>query len=223
MKKIFLVCFLFLTSIVNASQVQLIAELRAPNQNGSNPDIFTNQERVPSDSSGVFQATLDTENMLLRNISLTVNGMGESDLRGFGPNSTPFHIHLPNNGPGTFGFNVIDLSFGADSSVFTFSSNGFTFFRDSVSILEEDQGAFFGLGIHPGNDVIVDRLLDESFILVHSNKDIFTNTVHPPQFPDGFPFGELRGEITVVPVPAAVWLFGSGLVLIFGLKKRQLV
>ncbi len=75
------------------------------------------------------------------------------------------------------------------------------------------------MGIHPGNDVIVDRLLEESFILVHSNKDIFTNTVHPPQFPDGFPFGELRGEINVVPVPAGLWLFGSGLIVLFGLKK----
>ncbi len=222
MKKILFIYLLLFSGFGFASQIQLLAELRAPNQNGSNPDVFTNLERVPSDASGVFRATLDTDDMLLRNITLTVSGMGESDLRGFGPNNTPFHIHLPNNGPGTFGFNVIDLSFGTDSSAFTFSGNGFSFFRDSVSILEEDQGAFFGLGIHPGNDVIFDRLLEESFILVHSNKDIFTNTVHPPQFPDGFPFGELRGEITVVPVPAALWLFGSGFVLLFGLKKDSL-
>jgi hypothetical protein len=200
----------------------LFAELRAPNQNGSNPDVFTNLERVPSDASRVFRATLDTGDMLLRNITLTINSMEESNLRGFGPNNTPFHIHLPNNGPGTFGFNVIDLSFGTDSSAFTFSGDGFSLFRDSVSILEEDQGAFFGLGIHPGNDVIVDRLLEKSFILVHSNKDIFTNTVHPPQFPDGFPFGELRGEINVVPVPATVWLFGSGLAMLFSMKKDGL-
>ncbi len=144
MKKILLVYLLFFTGISNASQIQLIAELRASNQNGSNPDVFTNLGRVPSDAGGVFQAMLDTEEMLLRNITLTVNGMRESDLRGFGPNNTPFHIHLPNNGPGTFGFNVIDLSFATDSSAFTFSGNGFTFFRDAVSILEEDQGAFFG-------------------------------------------------------------------------------
>ncbi|MFW5444477.1 MAG: VPLPA-CTERM sorting domain-containing protein [Methylococcaceae bacterium] len=222
MKKIFLLVFsLLLTGIAQASQVQLIANLRAPAEDGSNPDIFTDKDRVPSNASGIFRATLDTDNLVLTNVSLNVTGMLQSDLRKFGPNSTPFHIHLPNSGLGTFGFNVIDLSFEADASSFSFNSTGFSFQRESVSILEEDQGAFFGLGIHPGNDVIVDRLLDESFLLIHSNKDIFTNTVHPPQFLDGFPFGELRGEITVVPVPAAVWFFATGLIGLTGLKKRK--
>ncbi len=222
MKNILILVFSFLfIGSSQAAQINLIAELRAPNQNGSNPDIFTNMEHVPSNASGLFTATLDTDNNVLTNISLTVNGMLGSELRNFDPNSTPFHLHLPNNGPGTFGFNVIDLVFGADASAFSFNSTGFTFHRDSVSILEEDQGAFFGLGIHPGNDVIVDQLLSESFILVHSTKDIFTNTIHPARFPDGFPFGELRGEIAIVPVPNAVWLFGSGLVGLFSLRKRK--
>lgn len=221
MQKIAVLVFSFLISGVSqAALINLTAVLRAPNQNGSNPDII-NMERVPSNASGLFTAILDTDNNVLTNISLTVNGMLGSELRNFGPNSTPFHLHLPNGGSGSFGFNVIDLVFGADASAFNFNSTGFTFQRDTLSILEENQGAFFGLGIHPGNDVIVDRLLSESFILVHSTKDIFTNTVHPPQFPDGFPFGELRGEVTVVPVPAGVWLFGSGLIGLFGLRKRK--
>lgn len=222
MKKILIASIIVLyTGITQAALIPLSAQLRAPNQNGSNPDIFTTQDRVPSDASGTFSAILDTENKELTNIVLNVEGMVEGDLKNFGPNSTPFHLHIPNNGPGTFGFNVVDLVFGADASAFTFTSTGFSFVRDSVSVLEEDQGNFFGLGIHPGNDVIIDRLLEESFVLVHSNKNIFTNTIHPPQFPDGFPFGELRGEIKAVPLPAAIWLFGSALIGLSVFRKNK--
>jgi len=38
-----------------------------------------------------------------------------------------------------------------------------------------------------------------------------------------FPGGEIRGQVNVVPVPAAVWLFGSGLLgLIVAARRRKL-
>jgi hypothetical protein len=36
-----------------------------------------------------------------------------------------------------------------------------------------------------------------------------------------FPSGEIRGQVNVVPVPAAVWLFGSGLIGLIGLARRK--
>ena len=38
---------------------------------------------------------------------------------------------------------------------------------------------------------------------------------------DAFPSGEIRGQVNVVPVPAAVWLFGSGLLGLIGVARRQ--
>ena len=38
---------------------------------------------------------------------------------------------------------------------------------------------------------------------------------------DAFPGGEIRGQVNVVPVPAAVWLFGSGLLGLVGVARRK--
>lgn len=227
MKKIpvFLATGMLLAGSAQAEMIPLTAELKAPNQDGSNPDvIFDPQGIVPTSSTGTFSAILDTEAMVLTEVFLSVEGMVEADLLGFGPNSTPFHIHLPNNGTGTFGFNVIDLPFQEDASAFTYTATGFSWESDSISILEEDQGAINGAGLHPGNDLIVDALLSgDAFILVHSTKDIFTNVNHPPQFEDGFPFAEQRGEIvaSVVPVPAAAWLLLSGMSVLGVVARRR--
>ena len=36
-----------------------------------------------------------------------------------------------------------------------------------------------------------------------------------------FPGGEIRGQVEVVPIPAAVWLFGSGLVGLIAFARRK--
>ena len=38
---------------------------------------------------------------------------------------------------------------------------------------------------------------------------------------DAFPGGEIRGQVNVVPVPAAVWLFGSGLLGLVGVARGK--
>ena len=178
----------FFMSVSQAALYQLSADLRPPNQNGTDPDRITDpQGIVPSSASGAFSAILDTEALTLTDIVLSVEGMTKADLLNFGPNATPFHLHIPNSGPGSFGFNVVDLSFGPDAGHFITSATGFTYVRGYHSIKGDAQGQFVAAGIFPGDDVIADLLIDESFILVHSNKELFTNTVHPPQFPDGFP------------------------------------
>lgn len=36
-----------------------------------------------------------------------------------------------------------------------------------------------------------------------------------------YPGGEIRGQVEVVPIPAAIWLFGSGLIGLIGLVRRK--
>lgn len=38
---------------------------------------------------------------------------------------------------------------------------------------------------------------------------------------DLFPGGEIRGQVQVVPVPAAIWLFGTGLLGMIGFARRK--
>jgi len=38
---------------------------------------------------------------------------------------------------------------------------------------------------------------------------------------DLFPAGEIRGQVNVVPIPAAIWLFGSGLLGLIGIARRK--
>jgi len=183
---------------------KLTAMLSAPNQNGTHPDFVTDDfGTVPSTATGEFSAELDLSSNQLLNITLNVVGMSKSDLKNFGPNMTPFHLHLPNSGKqGDFGFNVIDLLYGADDSQLVDTENGFSFYRESMSILAADQGKYQAAGVHPGDEKIGELLVKGfPFILVHSSKDIFTNTKgkfpNGKPVPVGFPFGELRGEVTM--------------------------
>lgn len=38
---------------------------------------------------------------------------------------------------------------------------------------------------------------------------------------DFAPSGEIRGQVEVVPVPAAIWLFGSGLLALLAMRRRK--
>lgn len=184
--------------------LSLQATLSPPNQTGTNPEYREDALGVvPSSASGHFSATLDVTGNELRDIVLEVAGMSVADLKNFGPNGTPFHLHLPNSGrKGDFGFNVVDLMFDAPEGSLVDTDEGFRFTRPSMSILVAAQGKYGKAGVHPGDDVIAQRLVEgHAFVLVHSSKPIFTNA--DGKFPDGrptpkgFPFGELRGEVIV--------------------------
>jgi len=186
------------------NRLKLVATLSPPNQNGTHPDYSTDPGGVvPSDATGTFSAYLNLETNTLEEIKLDVEGMTPDDLKGFGPNSTQFHIHLPKDGKqGAFGFNVVDLVHGADDGAIMATDKGFSFTRASHSILGAAQGNYTNAGVHPGDDKIADLLQNGyPFVLVHSSKDIFTNDMAKlpsgDPAPKGFPFGELRGEITI--------------------------
>ena len=208
--------FLFQFAIVALSPLTLCAQdtfelmgmLGAANQNGSDPAVVTDPGGiVPTDATGMIHIVVDVMTNTL-DFSLEVDGISTADLREFGPNLSPIHLHLAGGGnPGNFGPIAIDLSQNAPASSFVDTANGFTFSRQDVSILLEDQGGV-ALGMHPGNDQIVDALQSGNmFVLVHTMNDIFTQEgatlPSGDPAPVGFPFGEIRGNVTVVPEPSA--------------------
>jgi hypothetical protein len=196
--------FPIMTQAVTVSEpsvISLFGNLRAANQNGSDSDLTTDPNGVvPTSANGTILIQLNPVASTL-DFSLTVEGIFQSDLRNFGPNATPIHLHLAGGGnPGNFGPIAVDLSLGADSGDFTDTRTGFEFNRQGISILLEDQGNV-QLGMHPGNDQIVESLLSgNAFVLVHTNNSII----------NGFPFGEIRGNVNPVPLPAALPLMMLG-------------
>ncbi len=187
---------------------ELMGMLSAANQNGSDPAVVMDPNGVvPTDAAGMIHLVVDPMSNTL-DFSLEVDGISTGELRNFGPNMTPIHLHLAGGGnPGNFGPISIDLSLDAPMGSFTDTSDGFTFAREDVSILLEDQGGV-AIGMHPGNDQIIDALQSGNmFVLVHTTNDIFTQEgatlPNGNPAPVGFPFGEIRGNVSVVPEPSS--------------------
>gem|GEM_PF-1352779 len=181
-----------------ADVIRLSASLKPANQNGTDPVLVTDPLGVvPSEASGSIRIQVNTDTSTLA-YQLVVSGIGREQLRAFGPNSTPIHLHLAAGGsPGNFGPIAVDLTLGAVDSDYTATDNGFRLSRQGVSILLEDQGNV-KLGMHPGNENIVAALQSgNAFVLVHTNKDIFVNNTGPAP---GFPFAEIRGNLDRVQV-----------------------
>ncbi len=210
-QKLVLLTGLVLPLMTQAALIELRGELGAANQNGSDPDLVVDPNGiVPTSAFGIINIFLDTDSNTL-DFNLTVDGIFQSDLRDFGPNATPIHLHLAGGGnPGNFGPIAVDLSLGADASDFNDTSAGFDFSRSGVSILLADQGNV-QLGMHSGDNLILASLLSgDAFVLVHTNNaDI-----------NGFPFGEIRGNLNPVPLPAALPMMIMGLAS-FGVFVRR--
>ena len=212
MKHLWLLIVVFLIPLptLEAQVVQLGGTLSAANQGGSDPSVVTDPNGVvPSAATGTIFGLLDTSANTF-NFNLDVNGIFTSDLMNFGPNATPIHLHLAGGGnAGNFGPVAVDLTLGATAADFTNTATGFQLNR-TVSVLLADQGGV-ALGMHPGDSLINGALQSgDAFILVHTdNPDI-----------NGFPFGEIRGNLSVVPEPSSLVLLGLGSVLFLSRRRK---
>ncbi len=207
-------CAMLAPLATQAAVIKLTGLLSAANQNGSDPALVTDPNGVvPTRARGAIALQLDNVKNTL-DIRLDVAGITLRDLKDFGPNASPIHLHNAAPGsPGNFGPIAIDPTFTASPSDFSRTRRGFSFTRNGVSILAADQGGVTAPGMHPGDDRIVDALLSGNmFVAVHTNR------------PDGFPFVEIRGNfkpVSAVPLPAALPLLGSGLVGLLAFARRR--
>ncbi len=130
---------LFLPLVGQAALIDLRGDLNPANQNGSDPSVVNDPNGiVPTNASGSINLLLDTDSNTL-DFNLKVDGISTSDLRNFGSNATPIHLHLAGGGnSGNFGPISVDLSLGANTTDFNDTSTGFEFSRDDVSILLND-------------------------------------------------------------------------------------
>lgn len=81
--------------------------------------------------------------------------------------------------------------------------------RDPIdpSIIINPTSGTAELDVLPGTTQGADLLAGLWYINIHSER---------------WPGGEIRGQVQVVPIPAAAWLFGSGLLILVGfLRKRS--
>lgn len=153
------------------------------------------QAGTDSTATGTASLLYDTVARTL-DITMNVTGIGLPDLRPFGPNSTPTHIHLAP--PGVFGPIVVDI--GLHGTI-TGDADSFELQGENIPIDPAQQGnATIPFTI---DEVETALLSGNTFILVH------TFNIDTP------PFGEIRGQI--VPEPASL----AGLLVLSALAATR--
>lgn len=147
------------------------------------------QEVPPINTSASGTASLSFEETTnLFDIQIDVTGIDETDLFGVGPNTSSLHIHLAPTGAN--GDIVVDLGF-LGTPVPT--ATGFSFTLENQ--------VFGGIQGNLTSDVdtnVAALLAGDTYINIHTND---------------FPSGELRGQLTPVPEPTAVFglIAGGGI------------
>ena len=154
---------------------------------------------VVSSANGTASLTLNDAQTRLE-INIQINGL---DLDGnqtpdTNDNVTGAHIHFAppqSNGGVVFGFIRPDSDLNGDL------------------VIDPAAGTIFSAwDLNEGNGTTLGAQLTN---LLNGNLYINVHTL-------AVPGGEIRGQINVVPIPAALWLFGSGLIGLIGVARRKI-
>ena len=76
-------------------------------------------------------------------------------------------------------------------------------------------------GVQVGIGVASNPAIGQAILSAPQQSDLLNGLWYINIHSNDNPGGEIRGQVNVVPVPAAVWLFGSGLFCLFGLARRK--
>ena len=117
------------------------------------------------------------------------------------------------------------LEIGKDGGHVTFTASGSDWIAQYFDVNNASGGTItltgdnnFVLGMDWGSGYVPD---DDKPILT-SSPDTYLITFRGGTTPDNFKTGQtLAVDVKVVPVPAAVWLFGSGLIGLVGVARRK--
>lgn len=154
------------------------------------------QAGTPSSASGQAFVQFDTLTGAL-SIDLGVTGLGLSDLRNAGPNATPVHIHFApagSNGPIVF-----DLGYFAP---FVAESGGIRVNVQDV-IYKQLQGA-----------------LTSPLVLADFEQALRSGSTYLNIHTNAFAAGEIRGQITQVPITTTLWLLSAGLMGVVAVRRK---
>ncbi len=117
-------------------------------------------------------------------------------------------------------------------AAFHVTSSGIAFISESVStgsfvdfIIDGDTTMTFGSGnsgTPPQIPTLLQPVLGENLLIGHLSDDInMLNSITSSDFSGAYILSNETISITSVPVPAAAWLFGSGLIGLIGLVRRK--
>jgi hypothetical protein len=78
-------------------------------------------------------------------------------------------------------------------------------------------------GVQVAIDISSNPTAGSNFISAPQAADLLSGLWYINIHTDAFGPGEIRGQVNVVPVPAAVWLFGTALIGFVGMSRRRKV
>jgi len=121
-------------------------------------------------------------------------------------------------------------SLGIGSAIMTFDdvSNQFDWNINWSGLVNETAAHFHGpalpnqnAGVQVGIGVASNPAVGSAILSAAQETELLAGLWYINIHTSTFPGGEIRGQVNVVPIPAAAWLFGSGLIGLIGVARRK--
>lgn len=76
-------------------------------------------------------------------------------------------------------------------------------------------------GVQVGIDVAANPAISSTTLSATQAADLLAGLWYINIHTAAFPGGEIRGQVSTIPIPAAVWIFSSGLLGLIGIARRK--